>query len=468
METPIIKLGKKQIFTLNLLDDPTIVDLLYGGGAGGMKSWTICLWSIFQCRNYPGIRIGLGRKEISRLKQTTLITLLREVHPKLGIKEADYKYNDHSNNITYVNSSSILLVDLAPEPSDPNFDKFGSLNLTHTIIEEIGEVEQKARDIFTSRKNRYLNKEYGIVGKSIATCNPSQNFVKAEYYKPYKNLGGGEFQKWEYGNVFVKGVEQPAYRAFIRSLVTDNPFIDRNYIESLRRLPETERKRLLEGNWDFEDSDKMVFKPLMLERALTDFADVGTKYIGVDIADTGSDKTILSLVENKVIIEQRSITVDKTEAIGEQIAMEIIKYAQQNGMDSRNAKQIGIDANGVGASTRDFLRSKGWYVKEFLAGAKSELPNFRNIRGEVIWSMSEEMDKGNYKVHKNLSTWETLREQLLAHEYTTEERVILITPKKELKKKLGVSPDYAESFYIAFWTEFSNNDPRNNTNRIAF
>ena len=186
-----LKLSKKQIFTLDLLNDQLIVDLLYGGGAGGMKSWTVCLWMVIQCRNYPGIRIGLGRKEISRLKQTTLITLLREVHPRLGISEKEFTYNDRKNSVDYINGSSILLVDLAPEPSDPNFDKFGSLNLTHVVIEEIGEVVKKARDIFVSRKNRYLNTEYGIVGKSVATCNPSQNFVKAEYYNPYKALGGG-------------------------------------------------------------------------------------------------------------------------------------------------------------------------------------------------------------------------------------------------------------------------------------
>ena len=462
-----LKLSKKQKLFLDICDNQQFVDILLGGGAGGGKSITVCLWIVIQCRNYPGIRIGLGRKEISRLKQTTLITLLREVHPKLGITEKEYTYNDRKNTVDYINGSSILLVDLAPEPSDPNFDKFGSLNLTHVVIEEIGEIAKKARDVFVSRKNRYLNTEYGIVGKSVATCNPSQNFVKTEYYNPYKALGGGGYQKWEYGKVFINGEEKVAYRAFLRSLVTDNPFIDQNYIESLRHLPDAERKRLLEGNWDFEDTDKIVFKPLMLERALTDKVEIGARYIGVDIADTGSDKTVMSLVENNVLIEQKTVTVDKAEAIGEQIALEIIKYAQQNGLDNRTAKQIGIDANGVGASTRDFLRSKGWFTKEFIAGAGSKL-NFKNIRGEAIWTMSEYMDRGDFMIHRGLDTWNILKDQLVAHQYSTEERQILINQKKDIKAQLGVSPDYAESLYIAFWTIFGDNDSRYNTNRIVF
>lgn len=462
-----IKLSEKQKLFFDICDNQQYVDILLGGGAGGGKSLTVCLWAVIRCRNYPGIRIGIGRKEISRLKQTTLITLLREAHPMLEVKNSEFKYNSQSNNITYINGSSILLVDLAPEPSDPDFDKFGSLNLTDVIIEEAGEVVKKARDVFSSRKNRWLNNKYSLVGKTINTCNPSQNFLKQEYYNPYTKLGGGEFQKWDNGSVFINGEKMVAYRAFIRSLAIDNPFIDPNYIETLKRLPNAERKRLLEGNWDFEDTDKIVFKPLMLERALTDRVEKGARYVGVDIADTGSDKTVMSLVENNVLIEQRTVSVDKAEAIGEQIALEIIKYAQQNGLDNRTAKQIGIDANGIGASTRDFLRSKGWFTKEFIAGAGSKL-NFKNIRGEAIWTMSEKMDNGEFRIHRDLSTWNILKDQLIAHQYSTEERQILINPKKEIKATLGVSPDYAESLYIAFWTIFGDNDSRYNTNRIVF
>lgn len=462
-----LKLSEKQKLFFDICDNQQFVDLLLGGGAGGGKSLTVCLWILLQCRNYPGIRIGLGRKEISRLKQTTLVTLLREVHPRLGVKQGEFKYNEQKNTIEYINRSSILLVDLAPEPSDPNYDKFGSLNLTHTVIEEIGEVTKKARDVFTSRKNRYLNKEYGLVGKSIATCNPSQNFVKTEYYNPYKALGGGEYQKWEYGDVFIDGEKKTAYRAFLRSLVTDNPFIDQNYIESLRHLPDAERKRLLEGNWDFEDSDKMIFKPTMLDRNLTDIIPDGEKYIGVDIADTGSDCTILSLIEGGVLSEQIKITVNKEEPIGEQIALEIIKFAQQHGFEPKDAKRIGIDGIGVGASTRDFLRSKGWNVYLFLAGSASQ-NSFRNIRGEAIWTMMEKMDKNEFRIHNRLTTWEILRSQLMAHEYSTEERTILVKSKQKIKEVLGVSPDYAESAYIAFWVAFGNNDVRKNANRISY
>lgn len=461
-------MSQKQELTLRLLNHPQIVDLLLGGGAGGAKTLTVGIWMVLECRNFPGIRIGLGRKELSRLKQTSVVTLIKEVHPLLGVKDHEFVYNDQKATITYMNGSMIQLIDLAPQPSDPDFDRFGSMLFTHVVIEEAGEVVRKARDVFISRKNRYKNVKYNIVGKSVSTCNPSQNFLKTDYYKPYKKLGGGGHRVWEYGVVEIKGKMFKAYRAFIKSLASDNPFISRNYIEVLRNLPDAERKRLLEGNWDYEDSDLMLFKPAMIDRSMTRELKTGKKGIGVDVSDAGSDLTILTYVEEGVIVEQKEIKVDKTEAIGDQIALEIIKYAQQHGFTSKEAQMIGIDTLGVGASTRDFMRSKGWYIREFIAGAASTLPIYKNLRGQTIYELSQAMDKGEFKIYEGLQTIETLREQLMAHEYTTEERVILVKSKQKIKEVLGVSPDYAESAYIAYWVVEGDNNPNNDQSRIEF
>lgn len=463
-----IQLSQKQKQAIFLLNNPVIVDLLLGGGAGGAKSLTMCIWALIQMHDYPGIRIGLGRKELTRLKQTTVITLLREAHPIMGVNEHEFKYNENKGLIEYVNKSSIQLVDLAFAPGDPDFDRLGSLNFTHTLIEEGGEIVKKAKDVFTSRKNRYLNREYGIVGKSLTTCNPSQNFLKQEYYEPYKKLGSGEYQQWEFGKVEVNGVMKTAYRAFLKSLATDNPFLPRNYIEVLRKLPPAEKKRLLQGNWDYKDDDSMLFKSSLIDRSLEGIIKSGKKSIGVDIGDTGKDPTILSLVENDMLVDAVKIEVDKDKPIGEQIALAIIKYAQQHGFRPEDAKDIAIDGIGVGTSTRDFLKSKGWNVRLFMAGASSTNPIYKNLRGEALYEMSQAMDKGTFKIYTNLPMLQELRDQLMAHEYITEERKILIPPKKDIKKTLGRSPDNAESAYIAFWVSKGDNDDKHNSNRIAY
>jgi phage terminase large subunit len=148
-----ITLSRKQQTAFQILDDPSVVEVTFGGGAGGGKSRLVCTWSSIQCRRYPGIRIGLGRKEVSNLRKTTAQTFLGEVHPVFGIKDGrDFRYAPLVDpGIYYANTSQVLFTDLAPAPSDPNYDRLGSLNLTHVIIEEAGEVVREAAKVFTSR-----------------------------------------------------------------------------------------------------------------------------------------------------------------------------------------------------------------------------------------------------------------------------------------------------------------------------
>jgi phage terminase large subunit len=357
-----IQLSQTQNLAFQLLSDPTVVDLLFGGGAGGAKSMLVCIWMVLECRNYPGIRIGLAREELVRLEETTLVTLFSKVHPLLGVGGGEFEYNGQKHNITYVNGSQIHGVGLSYEPRDPDYDRFGSAEYTHTVVEEVGEVSKKGLDVFTSRKNRFLNKEYGIVGKTVQTCNPTNNFIRQEYYEPYKALGMGRMQKWENGKVHLPNdppdVFVTAYRAFLRSLVTDNPFADPNYIEELRRKPPAERKRLLEGNWDYLDADYMLFTDLILDRALRSTITPGPKVLGVDIADGGKDATQATVLENGVATEIIEIPVDSSSPIdpAEQVALGIIKVATQRKI---NPQDVGIDGVGVGAGARAILRSKG-------------------------------------------------------------------------------------------------------------
>lgn len=397
-------------------------------------------------QHYPGIRIGLGRKELTRLKETTVITLLREVMPAVGMLPAEYNYNEHKSRIDLTNGSQILLFDLARQPSDPDFDTFGSLSLTHTVIEEGGEVVKKARDVFTSRKNRFLNKEYGLVGKSVMTCNPSLNFIKDEYYEPYKALGMGDYQQWSYGQVEIDGQLMPAYRAFLKSLAYDNPFLAHNYIQNLKNMPPQERKRLLDGNWDYMDDDSMLFKPLLLDKASTSEPREGVKYIAVDPADKGKDKTVATLIEDGIVTKQKYIGYSESDPtpISEQLSLGLIQFAQLEGFTATDAKRIAIEGNGVGVGMRDFMRSKGWGITEYTATSQT--------RSKAYYDTSQDMDKGELQILNSLNTISEVRKQLMAHTYEVDDKLRpKVLKKDKIKEILGKSPDEADSLVIANW-----------------
>lgn len=353
------------------------------------------------------------------------------------------------------------------QPSDPDFDTLGSLNLTHVVIEEVGEIVQKAKDVFGSRKDRYLNQRYGITGKVVLTQNPSQNFTRQEFYDPYKNLGAGDYQKWPIGEVYIDGLKRTAYRCFVKSLPTDNPFLSLNYIETLKRLPMQERKRLYEGNWDYVDDDDMLFKPELMDRATAyDWtpSDQPKKFFGVDVADKGKDKTIVSMMVDGVLTKQKRLQVDTTgeKPISRLYAEELIKFAQMEGLTPQMARQIAIEGNGVGVGMRDFMRSLGWFISLYEATARSR------SQGYFDWQL--DMDSGDAKVDNNLETKAELRKQLSAHSYEMNERLEpVVVNKKKIKEILGHSPDEADSAMIANWVRRGGViDPKKDQSRIVF
>jgi phage terminase large subunit len=442
-----LKLSPTQSLALRLLHDPQVVELLFGGGAGGAKSFLVCIWMVLECRNYPGIHIGLGREELKRLKQTTVVTLLNKVHPLFGIQKDEYTYNAQDGLITYKNGSQIILLDMMFHPSDPLYDTFGSLELTHVVVEEVGEVQEKGVDVLNTRKNRYLNKEYGIVGKTVLTCNPTQNFIKDRFYKIYKSLGMGRSQRWPNGQVELPGGEMAtAFRAFIRSLVFDNPFASRNYIETLRTSPPAERKRLLEGDWDVDDADFMLFPSLTLDRALRSSIEPGRKFLGVDVSDGGKDSTYACVIENGVATELLTIPIDPTSAVdtAEQVAMGIIKIAQQRGI---NPSDVGIDGVGVGAGVRAILHGKGWQIQIFKGGESPIEEGYADLRSEQAWKTSEDMQQGKLGIYVEIQELPELREELRPHLYVNnDDRKIRVTPRPKIRCRF---PSGANSYAMA-------------------
>lgn len=446
--TPDLTISEVQNLAMDQFNDPQVVSIVFGGGAGGGKSFLIGLLCAIACKRYPGTRWGLARKELKSLKQTTLATLISKVHRTLGISENDYKLNLLDSTLEYTNGSSILLLDLTAKPSDPEMESLGSLELTGAFVDEVGEVNKKAFDILASRVNRWMNIEYGLTGKVVASCNPSPGFVRQDYYDKYDQLGGGRMQKWKSGNVWVGDVRLDAYNVYIRSTSLDNPFIDNNYIEGLKRLPPQEKKRLLEGNWNYLDEDDSLF-PMNLVDKMTVYEIPESqdgkfnKFIGVDPSDKGKDDTVITLIEEGVITDQIEIKSPqgKDDAIGFYIAGKLINFAEKHGFSKPIAKNIMVEENGIGASLRDAMRTLGWRINTYMATLQT--------RNDGYYDFSVNADEGKIKILNTIIEKGLLLRQLTAHRYDLDSGKPRVTKKKELREVLGRSPDHADSAMIA-------------------
>ena len=135
---------EKQKQALQILTDKNTKELAYGGAAGGAKSWTGAVWLVFSCLAYPNTRYFIGREELTRLKESTLVTFFK-VCSYYGIdRDIDWKYNAQSHFIEFTNGSRISLLDLKYQPSDPFYERYGSVEYTSGWIEEAGEVNHGA------------------------------------------------------------------------------------------------------------------------------------------------------------------------------------------------------------------------------------------------------------------------------------------------------------------------------------
>ena len=425
-----MKLLIKQEHAIYYLKDKETKEILYGGAAGGGKSALGCLWLIEMCQKYPKTRWLMGRSKLKTLKETTLNTFF-ELTSKLGISE-QYKYNAQSNVITWNNGSEILLKDLFLYPSDPEFDGLGSLEITGAFIDECNQLVLKAWQIVKSRI-RYKLKEYDLIPKMLGTCNPSKNWTYKQFYKPSKD----------------KSIH--TYRKFIQALPTDNNHLHPSYLESLLQLDKNSKERLYYGNWEYDD-DPTTF---IDNDAICDYfnpnhiTDKNGKYITIDVARKGKDKTVFRVWNGWLCVYRFSI--DKS---GIKEVVEKAKELQRKHNVS-NSNTI-ADEDGVGGGVVDYLGCKG-----FVNNSKAlNDENFDNLKSQCSIGMAKKIclrEVGELCDDDNVReiTAEEM-EQIKIKDIDKDGKQGVI-PKDKIKEMIGRSPDEWDSIMMRFYFSLQKN-----------
>ena len=103
-------LSEKQADAWRLLRDRQHTEVLYGGAAGGGKSWLGCVWLLAMARTYPGSRWLMGRAVAKTLKETTLNSFF-DVCSQAGLRSGEhYVYNAQTGQIAVAGSTIILKI----------------------------------------------------------------------------------------------------------------------------------------------------------------------------------------------------------------------------------------------------------------------------------------------------------------------------------------------------------------------
>jgi len=408
----------KQDLIFDYFNDEITTEVLYGGAAAGGKSYGMCAFIILKCLEYPKIRIGLARNELTTLKKTTVVSLF-EVINNWGLKtEEHYKYNSTTGEITFTNGSKIVLLELRYLPSDPNYTRLGGQLLTMGCIDEAGEVDEKGKQILQSRLGRWLNGELSIKPFLLMTCNPSKNFLYRDYYIPSQD------------NTL------PEHKKFITALVLDNPFITDVYVENLQKaLSNTDKERLINGNWNYETSpDALMDYETILNIFINKKPQVekSKKYISSDVAFT-SDNAVIMVWEDLTIVE---IIVNPEEKIEDVIRDKAKEYKIP-------PYNITWDSDGVGKYLEGYLRGGKPIVNNARALGGE---NYQNLKTQLYFKLSEVINKGDLKVVKTKYDDKIIEElQEVKHKPTDKVSKIQMVDKGEVKRMLGRSPDFSDA-----------------------
>jgi len=421
-----MKYHQKQIDALNLLAiDNDCRQLLYGGGVGGGKSFLGCDWQIKRRLKYPNTRGLIGRSELKKLRLSTMATFFELCATHGLLPDKHWTYNGQDHVIKFFNGSQIILMDLADLPSDPEFQRFGSIELTDAFVDEAGEVSQKCIDILSSRlRYKLINDK----PKLLMTCNPHKGWLYNEFFDAQRN---GTIRK---------------DRRFIQALPTDNPHVSEVYLESLQMLPIIDRKRLLEGDWDYDETKDRIYEYDDLLRCFRMPSTISQdKFITADIARMGNDRTVIVLWNG---LHAEKFIVLKHKPINE-VVDTIRQLSESNGVRLSN---VLCDEDGIGGGVVDFMKCKG-----FLNGSKAVRDNYMNLKADCYFKLGELITTNAItfeSTHKDTIVKEL---EMIRREKIDSDGKLRVTNKETLQKKYGISPDFADAIMMRAFYELKKN-----------
>ena len=398
--------------------------VLFGGAAGGGKSWVIVSWLIGMAMSKAGTRWFIGREELKRLRESTLVTFYK-LCSFYKIPRNEFTYNGQDHYIKFSNGSQIDLLDLKFLPSDPLYERYGSIEYTGGAIDEGGEINFGAFDVLKTRIGRFNNEKRGLLpAKMLITANPKKNWLYKIFYQPYKS-----------GTL-------PSDYAFIPALASENPYLDKGYLENLDKITDNvTRERLKYGNWEYDDTkDQLISYDKILDLFTNSHVETGPGFITADIARFGKDNTQVGRWNGWRLVEM--IRLPKSSI---PLCISTIKtLATKHGIPM--SRTI-VDEDGVGGGVKDGLDCKGFTANAKPVQIQGRKENYQNLKSQCGFLFSERANRSGVYLQDVSENEKTLIieevEQLRSASMDSDLKLSLIS-KDKIKEIIGRSPDYMD------------------------
>jgi len=237
------KLNLKITSRQNAFINADAFEVLYGGAAGGGKSYGQLIDAFLYAMRYPRSKQIIFRRTYPELEKS-LIRVSQSLFPRKV-----YSYHRTVHTGTFINGS---LIDFAYCDNEDDVYKYQSAEYDVIRFDELTH--------FTESMYVYL----------ISRCRGANNYPKS--IKSTTNPGGIG-HSWVKKRFIDLGAPDTVYkvngvtRTFIPAKLSDNRFLlesDPDYIKRLNTLDDRDRRALLEGEWEldegkfFESFDKNI------------------------------------------------------------------------------------------------------------------------------------------------------------------------------------------------------------------
>jgi phage terminase large subunit len=278
--------------------------------------------------------------------------------------------------------------------------------------------------------------------RKLMIGNPTR--AEGDFYKAFTS------ERDKYRTIHISAFDTPAFTGEAISENLARHLVSRQWVEERRNWEGT-------ALWDIKvlgefskRGDDNVIALHIVEAAQAEevlpIAPDRRAVIGVDVARFGSDETVISVREGRnVRVLETYHGQDTTWTTGA-----VIRHYREIAVHPGSAYVV-VDDTGVGGGVTDQLRAQGIPTTAFEAsGSPYEPEEFPNRRSELWFEVAKELPTCSLPVDEQLAS------DLVAPKYKIDgQGRRVVEPKEVTKKRLGRSPDKADSVNLTFVAERS-------------
>ena len=297
------KFSDKQAEYISTLSGPKFI--LASGGRGSGKSLALCVKIYLVCKGFPGIRVLLGRKNLSDIEKTTLLDLFKL------IPSGEYEYRVKDGLLNFKNGSQIILMGLDAMQSGNVGDikkaqqKTKSMNLGAYFLDQLEEIEYEVFQALNDTMRMTAppgQLDYPRQGNM--TCNPA-NFWAYHYFKENEMMN--EDGHW---------VPKPRNDSLLleSSMLDNADNLPPDFVADRLNREESYVRRMVHGEWNIDVMTKgsvfakehinwlgqLTKKPVAIEEGCEIYLQpTGEEYrMGVDPSEGIVDPSSITVVDS--------------------------------------------------------------------------------------------------------------------------------------------------------------------------